>query len=49
MAIVTDTPFGTVSGSLIALPSAESEKKPFWRFCNGRPGTVPYEDIDLGA
>jgi uncharacterized protein with NRDE domain len=52
MAIVTGGPidgaFGTVSGALIALPDAGSAKKPVWRFCAGRPGAAPYEDVPLG-
>jgi uncharacterized protein with NRDE domain len=48
MAIVTDTAFGTVSGSLIALPSVDHKaKKPAWRFAAGRPGTASYKDIVL--
>jgi uncharacterized protein with NRDE domain len=51
MAIVTDTAFGTVSGSMIALPSFDKPsvegktKKPVWRFCHGLPGTAPYKDV----
>ena len=47
MAIVTDGPFGTVSGSLIALPSVDVKKKPIWRFCKGLPGTAPFTDVLL--
>lgn len=48
MAIVTDGPFGTVSSSLIALPSPERHRKPIWRFCPARPGTAPFVEIALG-
>lgn len=47
MAIVTDGAFGTVCGSLIALPSIDVKKKPVWRFCAGRPGTAPYKNLAL--
>jgi hypothetical protein len=48
MTIVTETAFGTVSSSMIALPSADDKtRKPIWRFCHGRPGTAPYKDIVL--
>ena len=49
MAIVTDGAFGTVSGSLIALPSVDVKKKPIWRFRKGLPGTAPFVDVPLGA
>ena len=39
--------YGTVSGSLIALPRDMPKPRPVWRFCGGRPGIVPYEDITL--
>jgi len=42
--------FGTVSSSLIALPSPEKfETKPLWLIAKGRPGEVPYEPVDLGT
>jgi uncharacterized protein with NRDE domain len=47
MAIATDGGYGTVSGSLIALPRDMPETRPVWRFCGGRPGIVPYEEITL--
>jgi hypothetical protein len=50
MTIVTDTGFGTVSGSLIALPSAEHpERPPIWRFAPGRPDQAGYAEVDLGT
>lgn len=49
MTIVTDDGFGTVSSSLIALPSVENDDpKPVWLFAAGRPGEVPWEPVDLG-
>jgi hypothetical protein len=48
MTIVTDGPFGTVSGSLIALPQPGTDLKPIWRFAAGRPGQVPFTDVALG-
>ena len=48
MTIVTDYGFGTVSSSLIALPSAARDnRKPLWRFANGRPGEVPFERVHI--
>lgn len=48
MNIETDIGFGTVSSSLVALPAIESEDaKPIWLFANGRPGTTPYEPVEL--
>ena len=48
MAIVTPTGFGTVSGSLIALPAPRQEgRKPIWRFAPGLPGSVPWTEIPL--
>jgi hypothetical protein len=48
MTIVTDYGFGTLSSSLIALPSIEAVGvKPLWRFAAGRPGEVPYASVDL--
>lgn len=41
--------FETLSSALIALPAAESEQRPIWRFASGRPDLVPYEIIQLGA
>lgn len=48
MNIETDIGFGTVSSSLVALPAIELEDaKPIWLFANGRPGTAPYEPVEL--
>ena len=47
MAIAARGGYGTVSGSLIALPRDMPETRPVWRFCGGRPGTLPYEAIAL--
>lgn len=51
MAIVDDAGYGTVCGSLIALPSidhgARGEIRPLWRFCGARPGTAPYSAVSL--
>jgi hypothetical protein len=49
MSIITDGPFGTVSGSLIALPQPGTDRKPVWRFASGRPGEAPYQDVALGG
>jgi uncharacterized protein with NRDE domain len=49
MRIVTDGAFGTVSGSLIALPEMGSTKRPVWRFSAGAPGVAPYTDVPLGG
>ncbi len=47
MTVVTDTPFGTLSSSLIALPAAgRADVRPVWRFCAGRPGESPHLEID---
>ena len=49
MAVVTDTGFGTVSGSLIALPGPDARpRQPIWRFCAGLPGEQPFETVPLG-
>ena len=46
MLIVSDTGFGTVSSSLLALPSIESRAtKPVWLFSNGPPDQSSYEQI----
>ena len=47
MAIAAEAGYGTVSGSLIALPRDMPEIRPIWRFCGGRPGTIPYGEINL--
>ncbi|MFT5181516.1 MAG: hypothetical protein ACI8S3_001400 [Alphaproteobacteria bacterium] len=46
MSIVTDRGYGTVSSSLIALPSVEqSEQHSIWRFAAGRPGDAAFEAV----
>jgi hypothetical protein len=51
MNIVTDFGFGTVSSSLIALPSLQAQHlqdaEPIWRFAAGRPDEVPFEAVAL--
>ncbi|HEX9448460.1 MAG TPA: NRDE family protein [Dongiaceae bacterium] len=48
MNIVSNTGFGTVSSSLIALPSvAFQDRKPIWRFCAGHPDKGTWVDVDL--
>jgi uncharacterized protein with NRDE domain len=42
MAMPPRSGYGTVSGSLIALPLDMAENKAIWRFCPGLPGTEPY-------
>ncbi|MDH3241834.1 MAG: NRDE family protein [Alphaproteobacteria bacterium] len=42
MAIAPLGGYGTVSGSLIALPLDMAENRPIWRFCAGPPGTARY-------
>lgn len=46
MCIVTDRGYGTVSSSLIALPSPElAEQGTIWRFAPGCPGDVDYAPV----
>ena len=46
MTIVSDSGFGTLSSSLIALPSPESrDPRGHWLFANGRPGEAEYEAV----
>ena len=46
MTVVTDTGYGTVSSSLIALPAPNmSGIKPVFLFAAGRPGEVPYVSV----
>ena len=48
MCVVTDTNYGTLSSSLIALPAANMEgRKPVWRFSAGCPGEVAYDAVAL--
>ncbi len=48
MNIVTDTGFGTVSSSLIALPAARLRRRPVWLFAAGRPDAAPFVPVALG-
>jgi hypothetical protein len=45
MAMAPIDGYGTVSGSLIALPAPGVAARPIWRFCPERPGTAPYQDV----
>ena len=48
MNIFSNTGFGTVSSSLIALPSvAYQNRKAIWRFCGGHPDRGEWTDIAL--
>lgn len=48
MCVVTETNYGTLSSSLIALPAPNIQgRKPVWRFCAGRPGESRYEAVAL--
>ncbi len=48
MCVLTDTGFGTLSSSLIALPGPELwPRRPIWRFATGRPDTVEFYALDL--
>ncbi|MEW6368054.1 MAG: NRDE family protein [Acidobacteriota bacterium] len=48
MNVVTESPFGTVSSSLLALPApAFLPRRPIWRFAAGRPDEVPFETVPL--
>jgi hypothetical protein len=48
MCVVTDTNYGTLSSSLIALPAPNMEgRKPVWRFSAGCPGEVAYDAVAL--
>ncbi len=47
MSFATDTGFATLSGSLIALPTAGSpDPRGVWLFAAGRPGAVAYHPVD---
>ena len=47
MNIVTDAGFGTLSSSLIALPSTQApDPRGRWLFSKGRPGDVEYEAVE---
>lgn len=46
MTVVTDTGFGTVSGSLVALPEVPGRgARPVWLFAPGRPDRTPYAPV----
>jgi uncharacterized protein with NRDE domain len=48
MRITTDFGFGTLSSSLIALPSMKfPSRKPVWQFAAGAPGEAAFEAVDL--
>ncbi len=50
MTVVTDTGFGTVSSSLIALAAktqGAAPPRPVWLFAAGRPGEAPYEPVAI--
>ena len=48
MTVLTDTPFGTLSSSLMALPAIGRKGiRPVWLFCSGRPDEEPHLPIDL--
>jgi hypothetical protein len=49
LCVVTETGFGTVSSSLIALPApGRRDARPIWRFAAGRPGEEPFQAVDIG-
>jgi uncharacterized protein with NRDE domain len=48
MNVVTDRGFGTLSSSLIALPSMNREnRKPVWLFTNGRPDEASWDSVTI--
>jgi uncharacterized protein with NRDE domain len=48
MNIVSNTGFGTVSSTLIALPGVQwADRKPIWRFTAGRPDRTEWQTIPL--
>lgn len=48
MCIVTDRGYGTVSGSLLAVPSgSDPDLRAVWRFCPGRPGEAEWAAVRL--
>ena len=47
MTVVMESGFGTVSGSLIALPPRRRPPSPIWLFAAGRPGEAPYLPVAL--
>ncbi len=47
MTVVTDTPFGTLSSSLIALPALHVEgARAVFLYADGRPGEAPYRPVE---
>lgn len=49
MYIVSNTGFGTISSSLMALPSVNHfDRLPIWKFLGGRPESQDWHDINLG-
>lgn len=50
MTVVTETGFGTISSSMIALPAPDrAESAAIWQFAAGSPDETPFESLDLGA
>jgi transport and Golgi organization protein 2 len=48
MNIVTDSGFGTVCSSLLALPEGnDPQQKPVWIFAAGPPDEVPFRPVDI--
>ncbi|MEA2092943.1 MAG: hypothetical protein U9P11_00095, partial [Pseudomonadota bacterium] len=48
MNVVTDRGYGTVSSSLLALPSTRrADLLPVWLFAAGRPDLMTYEPVSL--
>lgn len=46
MCIVTGGEYGTVSGSLLALPAYAGER-PVWSYADGRPGEAPWAPVEV--
>lgn len=47
LCVTSEHGFGTVSSSLIALPTPDPNTKPIWLFSAGQPDIEPYEPVDL--
>jgi uncharacterized protein with NRDE domain len=47
MRVVTDTGFGTVSSSLLAVPAEGRDAQPIWLFAAGSPQVAPYTPVQL--
>lgn len=47
MRVITDTGFGTVSSSLLALPAEGRDAQPIWLFAAGPPGVVPFAPVSM--